>query len=78
MEGQEIELYALRVLKDEYQDDRQCDDPDNQGSPSSAEASLAFARIVFRLLVRPEGLSVCSYYRARRQPYRELLTSESP
>jgi hypothetical protein len=55
MEGQEIELYALRVLKDEYQDDRQCDDPDNQGSPSSAEASLAFARIVFRLLVLTRG-----------------------
>jgi hypothetical protein len=56
VERQEIELYALRVLKDEDQNNRQSHDPDYECCQDSTEARLAFARIVFRRLFLTRGL----------------------
>ena len=45
MEGQEVQLYALRILKDEDEDHQQGHDSDDERSPGSAEPRLPLARI---------------------------------
>jgi hypothetical protein len=50
MEGQEVHLCALQVLKDEDEDDEQGKNASNEGRPSSTEAGLSLARVRFPCL----------------------------